>query len=433
MNVLVIGSGGREHALVWKLSQSSHVGRIYCAPGNPGIGLLARCVPLKVTDLRGLASFARENAIDLTVVGPEQPLAEGIADLFAAEGLRVFGPTRNAAELEWSKAFAKDFMARHHVPTASHRTFRIGEHDAARAHIGACPIPVVLKADGLAAGKGVIVCQTREQAFLALEEMFGQKSFGAAGETVVVEEFLDGVEASVFAVTDGTDFVTLAPAQDHKRALDGDQGKNTGGMGAYAPAPMVTPEILRQVEDAIIRPTLQGMAKEGRTYRGCLYVGLMLTGTGPKVVEYNCRFGDPETQVVLPLYDGDLFDLLDAAAAGKLKEVAVPRVRAVHGNAVCIVLASGGYPDAYPTGKEISGLELAAAQPGVVVFHAGTKADGTRVLTSGGRVLGVTAVCHDGTLRDAINGAYAAVRVIRFDGMHYRHDIAEKAFHQTTH
>jgi phosphoribosylamine--glycine ligase len=427
MNVFIVGSGGREHALAWKLKQSGHVTSLYCAPGNPGIGEVAELVHLKATDLAGLVAFAYEKRIDLTVVGPEQPLAEGIADLFQSRGLQIFGPTKRAAELEWSKAFAKEFMQRHRIPTAAHRTFRLDRDEDADEYARTCPLPVVLKADGLAAGKGVIICATREDVVKSLDAMFKQKAFGRAGETVVFEEVLSGIEASIFAVCDGNEFVTLAPAQDHKRVFDGDRGKNTGGMGAYAPTPMVTPEILRQVEEKIIAPTLRGMAAEGRPYRGCLYVGLMLTTEGPKVVEYNCRFGDPETQVVLPLYPGDLFELLLAAATRTLGSLNLTDVTKTTGNAVCVVLASGGYPDSYATGIEILGLPEAGRLRDIIVFHAGTKAEGTRILTSGGRVLGVTAVLHEGTLRMAIKAAYEAVGLVSFQRMHCRYDIGERA------
>jgi phosphoribosylamine--glycine ligase len=427
MNVFIVGSGGREHALAWKLRQSRHVTSLYCAPGNPGIGEVAEIVHLKATDLAGLAAFAHDKRIDLTVVGPEQPLADGISDLFESRGLQIFGPSRRAAELEWSKAFAKEFMQRYHIPTAAHRTFRLDQDEAAHEYARICPLPVVLKADGLAAGKGVIICATRGEAVTSLDKMIGQKAFGSAGETVVFEEFLSGTEASVFAICDGKEFVTLAPAQDHKRVFDGDRGKNTGGMGAYAPAPMVTREILRQVEETIIAPTLRGMAAEDRPYRGCLYVGLMLTAEGPKVVEYNCRFGDPETQVVLPLYAGDLFELLLAAACRTVGSLNLSDVTTTMGNAVCVVLASGGYPDSYAMGIEILGLGEAGRARDIIVFHAGTKAEGTRILTSGGRVLGVTAVEYKGTLRTAIDAAYDAVGLISFEGMHFRHDIGAKA------
>jgi phosphoribosylamine--glycine ligase len=424
MKVLVLGSGGREHALVWKLSTGARVQQIFCAPGNPGIGQLATLVPLKADDRDGLLALVERENIDLTVVGPEQPLADGIVDQFRSRGMRIFGPTRNAAELEWSKAFAKSFLQRHGIPTAAHRTFGKTEQAAARAYLGQSSLPVVLKADGLAAGKGVLICTTREEAYKGLQDMTEGNVFGQAGARVVVEEFMTGQEASVFAVTDGNDYVILAPAQDHKRVFDGDQGKNTGGMGAYAPAPVVTAEILRRVESEIIRPTLQGMAREGRPYTGCLYVGLMLTQEGPKVVEYNCRFGDPETQAILPLYQGDLLDLLLASC-----DATIPSLKpaaAGSRSAVCVVLASGGYPDAYNTGQPITGIEAAEAMEGVVVFHAGTKREGGRLVTAGGRVLGVTAV-HSGTLRETIARAYNAVAAVRFDGMHYRRDVGHKA------
>jgi phosphoribosylamine--glycine ligase len=424
MKILVIGSGGREHALVWKLGTSPRVSKLYCAPGNPGIGTLATLVPLKPTECAALAEFAQRQRIDLTVVGPEQPLAEGITDLFIERGLKVFGPTRRAAELEWSKAFAKDFMRRHGIPTASYRTFAATEVGAAREYLRSCSLPVVLKADGLAAGKGVLICEMRDEALSALHEMAEARAFGSAGATIVVEEFMRGPEASVFAVCDGTRHVTLAPAQDHKRAFDNDQGKNTGGMGAYAPTPFVSGKLLHEVEERVIIPTLTGMAAEGRPYAGCLYVGLMITPAGPRVVEYNSRFGDPETQVVLPLYSGDLAELLSAAAGG---DVSTVEPAPVTGHAACIVLASKGYPDAYETGIPVTGLEKAESHPGVVVFHAGTKTQDGKLVTAGGRVLGVTAVSGE-SLRTALANAYDAVGDISFDGMHYRRDIARKAF-----
>jgi phosphoribosylamine--glycine ligase len=424
MKVLVLGSGGREHALVWKLSQSPRVERIFCAPGNPGIARLATLLPMNAGDQGGLLTFVEREGIDLTVVGPEQPLADGIVDRFRSRGRRIFGPTRAAAELEWSKAFAKSFLVRHGIPTAAHRTFSKAEGADARAHLGRGEFPVVLKADGLAAGKGVLICNTVEEAYAGLHDMMDAMVFGEAGSRVVIEECMTGQEASLFAVADGTAFVTLAPAQDHKRVHDGDQGKNTGGMGAYAPAPVVTPGILRRVEDEIIRPTLWGMAAEGRPYTGCLYVGLMLTAQGPKVVEYNVRFGDPETQVVLPIYEGDLAELLIAACDGGIASLA-PQGPA-SSSAVCVVLASGGYPDAYSTGQRITGIERAEAMPGVLVFHAGTKLEAGDPVTAGGRVLGVTAV-HGESLRETINRAYAAAGQIRFDGMHYRRDVGQKA------
>jgi phosphoribosylamine--glycine ligase len=425
MNILIIGSGGREHALAWKISQSPLASRVFCAPGKTGIASVAECVPLKASDLEGLLRFARAEKIDLTVVGPEQPLAEGIVDLFEREGLTIFGPTKNAAELEWSKVFAKDFMARHGIPTAACRVFDGMRLEQARKYLESSPLPIVLKADGLAAGKGVSVCHTREDALAALHQMTVEKAFGSAGARVVIEECLVGEEASVFALSDGQHYLVLAPAQDHKRVFDDDLGKNTGGMGAYAPAPCVTPAILHEVEARIIVPTLAGMQAEGRPYRGCLYVGLMLTEAGPKVVEYNCRFGDPETQVVLPLFNGDIVAALYASATSGLSgNKGFHAAQGAH--AVCVVLASGGYPDKYEVGKKIEGLRDIEGMADVVSFHAGTKQEGDSIVTAGGRVLGVTAVCMSGGLREAIAAAYRGVGKVRFEGMHYRHDIGRK-------
>jgi phosphoribosylamine--glycine ligase len=426
MKILVIGSGGREHALVWALARSPLVKALYCAPGNPGIASVARLVHIPADAIDRLLAFVREESIDLTVVGPEQPLALGIVDAFRAAGCPVFGPTRAAAELEWSKAFAKEFMTRHGIPTAEFRTFTAAEQPEAVAYAEKCPLPVVVKADGLAAGKGVLICATRGEVHEALAEVMERGTFGKAGEKVVIEEFMEGEEASVFAVTDGEGFVMLAAAQDHKRVNDGDEGKNTGGMGAYAPAPRVTEEVMDRVRREIIVPTLQGMREEARPYTGCLYVGLMLTATGPRVVEYNCRFGDPETQVVLPLYGGDLAALFMASTRGRIDSL--PPAMGSRGSAVCVVLASGGYPDAYPTGTAIRGLDKAAGRPGSVVFHAGTRRepDGT-IVTSGGRVLGVTAFREDRRLELTIAAAYDTVAEISFDRMHYRHDIGKRA------
>jgi len=423
MKVLVIGSGGREHALIWKISQSPKVSALYCSPGNPGIAELATCLPMRTTALEGLLEFALAEKIDLTVVGPEQPLADGIVDLFQANDLSIFGPTKRAAELEWSKAFAKEFMERHGIPTAKYRIFAQNEIGEAKIYLELMSTPIVVKADGLAAGKGVMICPTREQAGKILDGM--QSQFGAAAGRIVLEEFLEGEEASVFAMCDGKDFVTLAPAQDHKRVFDGDRGKNTGGMGAYAPAPVLTPDIMRDVEEKIIRPTLDGMAAEARHYKGCLYVGLMITAEGPKVVEYNCRFGDPETQVVLPLYEGDLLDLIEAACNSTIRELPRP-VATASQSAVCVVLASDGYPDGYPTGIEITGLEDLNEMKNVIAFHAGTKMQGGTLVTAGGRVLGITAIKSD--LAGAIEDAYTAAARVSFAGMHYRRDIGKKAF-----
>ncbi|MBP9211993.1 MAG: phosphoribosylamine--glycine ligase [Bacteroidetes bacterium] len=420
MNVLVVGSGGREHALVWKLKQSPHVTKLYCAPGNAGIAADAECVPIKAEDIYGLAQFAQTNNVALTVVGSEAPLVKGIVDLFEERGLAVFGPSKAAAQVEGSKMFLKHFLKRHKIPTAQYATFSRNDHAAAVQYVEEHPAPYVIKTDGLAAGKGVAICMTRAEAVTALKEYFQDNVFGDAGSNIVIEEFMVGEEASVFAMCDGTDYVLLSPAQDHKRIGDGDTGKNTGGMGAYAPAPVVTPAVMEQVEREIIRPTLSGMKAEGHPYKGCLYVGLMMTAEGPKVVEYNCRLGDPETQAVMPLIASDAYELFHACAAGTVGSY---QLRLHPSSAVCVVVASAGYPDAYQTGKPIDGLEAAAKD--AAVFHAGTTLKEGRYFTSGGRVLGVTAV-GDG-LSATIDRAYAAVATISFDGAYHRTDIGKKA------
>jgi phosphoribosylamine--glycine ligase len=424
MNILVIGSGGREHTLVWKLRQSPNVQALYCAPGNAGIALHAQLVSLKPGDTQGLIRFVKQNRVDLTVVGPEQPLVDGIVDEFERHGLKIFGPCKGAALLEGSKAFAKDFMAKNKVPTAAYRSFHAAELPQAESFASTLSTPLVVKADGLAAGKGVIICETHQEAILALRDMMLNKAFGSAGEKVVVEEYLVGEEASVFALTDGDRYVTLASAQDHKRILDNDRGKNTGGMGAYAPAPIVTPAVLQQVNKEIIEPVLRGMKSHGTPYRGCLYCGVMISNGRAKVVEFNCRFGDPETQVVVPLIDGDLAEILMSVAEGKLDPQAVKQHPA---SAVCVVMASRGYPDDYQTGKPIHGLDSIKPDEGLVVFHAGTRSDGENVVTSGGRVLGVTAIGYDHELKSTIDAAYRAVAAITFDGAYYRSDIGLKA------
>jgi phosphoribosylamine--glycine ligase len=424
VNILVIGSGGREHALVWKLRQSPNIKTVFCAPGNAGIEQLATCVPLKPTDIKGLLKFAKEKRIDLTIVGSEQPLVEGIVDAFEERGFKIFGPSKAAAQLEGSKVFSKNFMLRHHIPTAHYRSFAATAIDEAKKYINTIEPPMVVKADGLAAGKGVLICKSRQEATLALDDIVLHKAFGSAGNHIVVEEFLNGEEASLFVLTDGERFATLASAQDHKRILDGDLGKNTGGMGAYAPAPIVTYELLQRVLHEVVQPTLDGMKQEGMPYRGCLYIGLMITPDGPKVLEYNCRFGDPETQVVVPLIDGDLAEIFLAISERRLDP---SKVKLHSASAVCVVMASHGYPDEYQTGKQIFGLENIKAEDGVVVFHAGTKKEGSAIVTSGGRVLGVTAIGFNNELEQTIQNAYRTVEKITFDGAYYRSDIGKKA------
>jgi phosphoribosylamine---glycine ligase len=423
MKILVIGSGGREHALVWKLRQSPQVTTLYCAPGNAGIAQDAEIVPISATNIQELLTFAKKERIDCTIVGPEQPLMLGIADLFEREGLKIFGPSRLAAELEGSKAYAKQFMKKYNIPTAEFHAFSIDQRYEAERYINEVPVPMVLKADGLAAGKGVLICETKDQALEGLDLMFGKKVFGDAGAKLVVEEYLVGEEASVFAVSDGTNFILLPSAQDHKRIFDGDKGKNTGGMGAYAPAPIVTETIMEKVKRDIIRPTLLGMKHEGRPYKGCLYVGLMITETGPKVIEYNCRFGDPETQVVLPLLANDLVQVILDSINGNLEKT---HAEIKNETAVCVVIASGGYPDDYEVDKQILGLDSVRAENDVVVFHAGTKYTKDTVVTSGGRVLGVTATGGGNDLEGTIDKAYRAVAKITFNGAYYRSDIGKK-------
>jgi phosphoribosylamine--glycine ligase len=422
VRVLVIGSGGREHALVWKIARSDRVSEVLAAPGSDGMAGLARRCDVAADDVEGLVALCRCEAVDLAVVGPEAPLAAGLSDHLRAAGIDVFGPSRAAARLEASKRFAKEFMRRHDIPTAAFESF--DDLEAARAHVRSLTQGCVVKADGLAAGKGVAVCTTPEEAERALLEIMGDRRFGSAGDRVVVEERLIGEEASYYAISDGEHVVTLAAAQDHKRALDGDRGENTGGMGAYVPAPVVSEAVEKRVLERIVHPAIRGMAKEGTPYQGVLYVGLMIDARGePRVVEFNVRFGDPETQPLLMQMQSDLVPLLAASARGGLDRVAPPEA---HGAAVCVVLASRGYPREYPQGLPISGLERAAAEPHVVVFHAGTRrAENGGLVTAGGRVLGVTAWGAD--IAEARRRAYAAADHIRFEGAHLRRDIAARA------
>lgn len=422
MRILVVGGGGREHALVWKLAQSPRVTKIYCAPGNPGIAALAECVNISADNVKALCGFAQEHNIDLTVVGPEKPLTDGIVDYFAARGLKVFGPSREAAQLEGSKSFAKERMHKYGVPTADFAVFDSAA--AARAYIEAKGTGIVVKADGLAAGKGVVVAETATEALQAIDEIMLKKVHGDAGCQVVLEERLIGEEASLLAFTDGFTVAPMVAAQDHKRVGDGDTGPNTGGMGAYAPAPVMTPELLSEVQQTILQPMIDGMRNEGILYQGCLYAGLMMTATGPKVIEFNARFGDPETQVVLPLLDGDLLPVLEACIDGALAET---EVRWQNGATVCVVLAAGGYPGEYRKGDAIAGLAAAEAKD-AMVFHAGTAMAGDAVVTHGGRVLGVTAMADD--IAAAVAKVYPAVEQIKFAGLQYRKDIAHRALNR---
>lgn len=420
MKILVVGSGGREHAIVRKLSESVHAPEIVAAPGNPGIAGLVPCFGVAVDAVEALVDLAREQAVDWVFVGPEIPLALGLVDRLSEAGIPALGPSQAAARLESSKAFSKDLMARHGIPTANYEVFT--SLDAILAHLAECPIPVVVKASGLAAGKGAVVCMSREEAVSAARQMLGDKVFGDAGDEVVVEEFMQGEEASVFVLCDGARYVLLPSAQDHKRLRDGDQGPNTGGMGAYSPAPCVTPAVLASVCQNIVEPTLRAMEQEGCPYKGILYVGLMLTKTGPKVVEFNCRLGDPETQCVLPILEADLVDLCQAALAGRLGDIHVPAPRKA---SAIVVLAAEGYPGPIRKGRKIVGIEAADALEGVQVLHAGTALDAKgELVSSGGRVLGVVGVGD--TLQQAVDAAYAGVGEVSFEGMQHRTDIASR-------
>jgi phosphoribosylamine---glycine ligase len=416
MRVLVIGGGGREHALVWKINQSPKVTEIFCAPGNTGTAEIATNVPIPADQIDQLLEFALQKDIGLTVVGPEQPLVLGIVDRFQEKGLRIFGPSARAAELEGSKAFSKDIMKKYGLPTAEYETF--SSHEKARKYFEKETGPMVVKASGLAAGKGVILCRNAEEGRNAVDTIMKDKSFGEAGDLVVIEEFLEGPEVSVLAFTDGNSVLLMDSAQDHKAALDGDLGPNTGGMGAYSPAPVFTDLLRQKVRDKIMFPLVRAMKAEGRPYKGILYAGLMLTKWGPKTLEFNARFGDPETQPLLVRMESDIVPLFEACIDGTLEQC---DLKWKPEPSVCVVMAAKGYPGPYEKGKEITGLKEAEALPGVVVFHAGTKGEEGKVLTNGGRVLGVTATGSD--TPSAIAKAYDAVAKIKWDGIHYRKDI----------
>ena len=419
MNVLVIGGGGREHALVWKIAQSKQVQKVYCAPGNPGTAGIADNVPIKAMAFESLLKFVKDNQIDLTVVGPEDPLVAGIVDTFKSHGLKIFGPDKNAAQLEGSKFFSKELMRKYHIPTATYVDF--DDADSARRYIKEnSTFPVVIKASGLAAGKGVLICQSKEEALSAISLIMESKAFGRAGEQIIIEENLEGEEVSLFALSDGEEYQLLSPAQDHKKVFDGDQGKNTGGMGAYAPAPIATSALMGMIKNEIIKPTFAAMQSEGMPYRGLLYFGIIVTKNGPKVLEYNCRFGDPEAEVILPLLMSDLVPLLLATINGGIKNVPLAL-----SSEFCldVVLASGGYPDQYEKGKIINGLDL--LDPEILVFHAGTKSVGSNLLTNGGRVLNIVATGKNFLeLREFL---YHNIKKISFEDLHYRKDIGFRA------
>ena len=420
MNILIIGSGGREHTLAWKIAQSAKCDKLYVIPGNPGISEIAECVSgISVNDNNKIIDFAKLNNISLVVIGPEAPLVNGLVDDLKAAGIKAFGPTKAAAQIEGSKIFAKNLMKKYNIPTAKYEIF--DNADKAREYIKSEGAPIVIKADGLAAGKGVIVAMNLDEALSAIDEIMEQKSFGEAGSKIVIEEFMDGEEASLLAFTDGKTIVPMIPSQDHKRVNDGDEGLNTGGMGAYAPAPVMNKDIVKLAEDKILKPVIKAMANENCTYQGCLYAGLMIVNGEPKVVEFNARFGDPETQVVLPLLNSDLVDIMLACIDGTLD---LQKVEWSDECAVCIVLASGGYPKSYGKGYEIDGLSKSKSL-GNLIFHAGTKNVDGKIVTDGGRVLGVVAKAGD--IKSAVDKAYKGVEVIHFDNMHFRRDIAYRA------
>ena len=426
MKVLVVGSGGREHAIIWKISQSPQLEKLYCAPGNAGTSQLANNIPISADDIDGLLDFVRSKGIDLTVVGPEAALVDGIVDRFKENDCAVAGPSQAAALLEGSKVFSKDFMKRHSIPTAAYQTF--DQMDLAESALkdNQFNFPVVLKADGLAAGKGVFVCADLAESLDALNAIMEERRFGEAGDHLVIEEFLEGEEASFMVFSDGVRILPMVPSQDHKAIDEGDRGPNTGGMGAYSIDAILSDELRQQILDEVIDPTIRGMSEEGRLYCGILYAGLMITRDGPKVLEFNVRLGDPETQVILPRLKSDLLTVLSRMAEGNLEDV---QLEWSPDAAVCVVIAAGGYPGSYEKGKEISGLEMAGEEENTLTFHAGTQLREEKVVTSGGRVLGVTSLAP--TLRAAIIGAYEAVNKIHFDGMYCRRDIASKGIEKS--
>ena len=426
MNVLLIGSGGREHALAYKIKESKQLNNFYISPGNPGTEKLGINVKIDLSNKTELLNFCTQNKIELIVIGPEQPLVDGIANKLRTAGFKVFGPDSEAAQIEASKSFAKRLMEKYNVPTSSYAEFNSSQYDEALKYCRENTFPLVIKADGLAAGKGVLICNNIEEAKSALNELLKDKIFGTSTDKIIIEEFMEGEEASIFAITDGEDFIILPSAQDHKRIGENDTGKNTGGMGAYSPAPLITHELLNETELKIIKPVIEGLKKEGKKFNGCLYAGLMITKTGPKVVEFNCRFGDPETQAVLPLLSGDFLELLYSSAAGKINKSSVAYNG---GSAVCVVASSKGYPGAYEKGKAISGLDE-IEDKNILVFHAGTQKNDNKIITSGGRVLSVVSTISSNDLSLAKEKAYEAMAKINFEGKYFRNDIADKGINR---
>lgn len=420
MKVLVVGGGGREHAIIWKLSQSPKISELFCAPGNGGISKLASCVPIKASDIVGIVNFSRENKMDLVVVAPDDPLVAGMVDALEAAGIRAFGPVRAAAIIEGSKSFSKDLMEKYNIPTAGYAVFESSAE--AQKYLDTCSAPIVVKADGLALGKGVIIAQSIAEAKTAVNSIMNDRVFGEAGNKVVIEEFIEGPEVSILAFTDGKTVVPMVSSQDHKRAYDHDMGPNTGGMGTFSPSLIYDGKLAEQCMKEIFIPTIEAMNREGRKFKGILYFGLMITKDGPKVIEYNARFGDPETQVVLPRLKTDLLDIFNAIID---EELAGIKIEWSDNAAVCVIAASGGYPGKYPAGLEISGLEAAEADENLTIFHAGTSCTDGKFYTAGGRVLGVTAV--EENMEKAISKAYAGIEKISFEGMHYRKDIGKKS------
>ena len=414
MKILVVGGGGREHAICWKLSKEANVEKIYCAPGNAGISNVAECIDIGDSDIENLLKFAKENQIDLTIVGPEIPLVAGIVDAFEKEGLKIFGPNKECAQLEGSKAFSKDFMIRHNLPTAKYKEYT--NLDEAISEIDSFGYPVVIKADGLAAGKGVVIPENREDAITTLKEMMSDKKFGNAGDKIVVEEFLNGIETSILAFVDNDTIVPMVSSKDHKKVFEGEAGLNTGGMGTFSPSEIYTDELAKEIREKILDKTLEGFKKDNLNYKGILFVGLMITEDGPKILEYNVRFGDPETQSVLFRLDTDLNKIISAILDNNLKNIEINYSKE---EAICVMLTSGGYPESYEKGKVISGLENLDSD--IVVFHSGTKFDNENIVTNGGRVIGITA--KGKTVKEAGEKVYENIKKINFEGMHYRKDI----------